>query len=250
MTEEKVLEAIKECGYISEMDNTPEVAFHKTEDGDTRFLVDGSFVIYDIKTNLKAENIKKVAAKDPYRGGPYILFKLNDGNELMLNSQPDSHFCEADIESFKDELINKYGGVPLLHEGNMGEAEILEQIEDCSCMTEMDYMPNVAFSQYEDGDTYFDEDGHFVIYNVTTCLCAEDFLAIRWKDNDELTRDPYVAFYLSGNRYLILNSIPGNMREADVERFKKKLIEEYSVETVTCDSFTDHNQCRRENLWH
>lgn len=205
-----------------------------TEDGDTRFLVDDSFVIYDIKTNLKAENIKKVAAKDPYCGGPYIVFKLN-GNELMLNSQPDSHFYEADIESFKDELINKYGGVPLLHEGNMGEAEILEQIEDCSCMTEMDYMPYVAFSQYEDGDTYFDEDGYFVIYDVTTCLRAEDFLAIRWKDNDELTRDPYVAFYLSGDRYLELCCIPGNMREADVERFKKKLFELYSGERLEDD---------------
>lgn len=239
MREEKVLESIRECGYISEMDNTPEVAFHQTEDGDTRFLADGSFVIYDIKTNLKAKNIKKVAAKDPYRGGPYIVFELNDGNDLMLTSKPDSRFYDADVESFKEELVSKYNGVPLLYEGNMNEDKILEQIEDCSCMTEMDDMPYVAFSEYKDGDTYFDEHGHFVIYDVTTCLCAEDFLAIRWKDNDDLTRDPYVAFYLSDNRCLILSGVPGNMRKADVDCFKKELIEKYSVALVASESSAD-----------
>ena len=111
----------------------------------------------------------------------------------------------------------------------MTEEKVLEAIKECGYISEMGDTPEVAFHKTEDGDTRFLDDGSFVIYDVSTCLRAEDFLAIRWKDSDELTRDPYVAFYLSGNRYLMLSSIPGNMRYADVERFTKKLIDGYSM---------------------
>lgn len=226
MTEQKILEAIVECGYLTEMYYTPEAAFYEDEDGDTRFLDDGSFVIYNIKTNLKASDIQSVQCREVDRCGPYIKIKLVNGDELLLCAIQKSFWFEADYESFKQELIEKYGGIEFSFDGSMSEEEILNKIEECSSNTEMDFIPYVAYTEYEDGDTYFDENGYLIIYDIKTSLRAEDFLAIRYKDN----RDPYVAFYLTENRYLELKCVPDEMGTADYDAFKNELKEKYNMD--------------------
>lgn len=227
MTEKCVLSRIIECSNLTEMDFMPEVAFSEDEDGDTRFLDDGSFVIYSIKTNLKAKNIKKIVAKDPWQGGPCIAFKLNCGDDLVLTSKPDKRF-HPDKELFKQELIQKYAGVPLFYEQTMDENEILEKIEKCGLMTEMDDMPLVAYSDYEDGDTRFDANGYFIIYNIKTSIRAKDFLAIQYKGNENFTRDPYMILYFSHNRHLLIRCIPGHMGTADTVSLREILINQYN----------------------
>ncbi|MBR5520923.1 MAG: hypothetical protein IKU54_02905 [Oscillospiraceae bacterium] len=229
MTEQKILEAIVECGYLTEMDDSPYVAFYEDEDGDTRFLDDGSFVIYNIKTNLKASDIQSVYCSEADTGVPYINITLINGDELLLCAIQKSFWFEADYESFKQELIEKYGGMEFSFKGNMTEEEVLNKIEECSSITEMDFMPYVAYVEYEDGDTRFDESGYLIIYDIKTSLRAEDFLAIRYKDNDDFCRDPYVAFYLTENRYLELKCVPGEMGTADYESFKNELKEKYNM---------------------
>ena len=225
MTEQKILEAIVECGYLTETNYTPKVAFYEDEDGDTRFLDDGSFVIYNIKTNLKASDIQSVYCSEDDTDEPYINITLINGDELVLQN----FWFEADYESFKQELIEKYGGIEFSFDGSMSEEEILNKIEECSSITKMYFIPNVAYTEYEDGDTRFDENGYLIIYDIKTSLRAEDFLAIRYKDNDNFCRNPYVAFYLTENRYLELNCVPDEMGTADYDSFKETLIEKFSI---------------------
>ena len=115
------------------------------------------------------------------------------------------------------------------------EEKILETLQECIYAVEMDSMPEVALSKLEDGDTRFTEDGFFVIYDIKTNLRAEDFVAIKYKDNDDRTRDPYIVFYLTGNRHIYLSCVAGNFDEPNIEAFKDSLVDDFGGEAYVED---------------
>ena len=221
LKESKVLNSIKEFSSMSLIGNTPEVALHTLEDGDTFFL-DGYLVIFNIKTNIQANNIKKVSYDESS-----LIIELKNGNELLLCTKAGDRFL-LDYESIEEDLKENFEGISLSHEECLDESTIIELIQKCSNTIAMDYLPYIDFDEIENSDAYFNEDGNFVIYDVETELKKEDFLAIRWKDNEDFTRDPYIAFYLTNNRYLELRCIPGDMTTANVDKFVNELINNYN----------------------
>lgn len=112
MTNEEILKKIDYCFDMTEMDGKPDIAFEQDEFGDTRFLEDGSFVIYDVKTSLSAKDFKKIQYKghDNYVRDPFVFFQLTGGRSIEISCIP-GNMRTADVKSFIRELVEKFDGV-------------------------------------------------------------------------------------------------------------------------------------------